>query len=125
MSTVEHSDTCDLHILPVEQGGVCSCDATTNIGEAKSVGRRATKAERAQAAKDLAVANLMATVGGRAWIGEKLTQAHVHASSFDPNPLVMAFREGERNLGNAMLADIVRVAPADYMRMNGELAHAK
>ena len=125
MSALQHSETCDLHILPAEQGGVCSCDATTNIGDSRSVGRRKTKAERAQAEKDSAIANLMASVGGRAWLGEKLTMAHIHASSFDPNPLVMAFREGERNLGNAMLADIVRVAPADYMRMNAELANAK
>ena len=125
MMAPDHDETCQLQIIAPEQGGSCTCGQAIDIGDEKTVQRRRTKGEKAQAAKDAALAALMASVGGRAWLFEKLMMAHVYSSSFNPNALVMAFREGERSIGNAILADLVRVSPDNYQRMNTEAAHGR
>ncbi len=53
----------------------------------------------------------------RAFVWRLLARAHLHDTSFNRDPLVMAFAEGERNAGIALLHDIDRLCPGRYPAM--------
>lgn len=55
---------------------------------------------------------LMSTPGGRLYIWGELSAAHIFQTSFAPDPIQMAFLEGERNMGLRLLNDILE-ADAD------------
>lgn len=82
----------------------------------RDTGRRRKQAEEV-------IKHLMSTPGGRAWIWEKLTLAHIFTTSFTPgDPMATAFAEGERNFGLRLLADVMKAAPDLYlvaMKENG------
>ena len=60
---------------------------------------------------------LMEDEAFRAFVWRQLTRAHVHETSFHGDALVMAFREGERNAGLALLHDVSRLCPRHYPTM--------
>lgn len=57
---------------------------------------------------------LMSDPDGRRWIKELLNECHIYSTSFSPEPMRMAFAEGERNVGLKILATVVAAAPAEY-----------
>lgn len=63
------------------------------------------------------VAAAMGTPQGRAYFWGLLGSCHVFASSWSPDPSATAFREGERNIGLAVLANIQAVAADQYVVM--------
>ena len=63
---------------------------------------------------------LMASVGGRQWIYERLAECHVFASSFSLNAYEAAFKEGERNVGLQLLNDVMQADPDGYVQMMRE-----
>ncbi len=86
--------------------------------------RREAKAFKARQAQDDAVIqSLMAAPGGRAWMHYYLDFCTIFHTSFDPNPYVMAYNEGRRNVGLRLLADIMRACPEYYIQMMSE--HSK
>ena len=81
--------------------------------------KRRLRAERADA--DLLW--LMNQREGRRFVGRLLQSCHLYESSFaGPGSSKSAtyFREGERNVGLQVLADITRLCPDLYARMVGE-----
>jgi hypothetical protein len=54
---------------------------------------------------------------GRRYFYDLLASAHAFSTSFATNALSMAFREGERNFGIRLLADIVEASPDAYLLM--------
>ena len=60
---------------------------------------------------------VMETREGRAWMHAILERAHVWRSSFSLDALAMAFSEGERNIGLAVLADLMIAVPDQYLAM--------
>lgn len=52
---------------------------------------------------------------GRRFIGELLSWCHVRGSSFNPDPIKMAFAEGERNIGLRLEADLIEASPEHYL----------
>lgn len=60
---------------------------------------------------------LMATVEGRRFVHRLLRKAGVHRSSFSLSEVEMAFREGNRNIGVFLMAEIDEVCPERYHQM--------
>jgi hypothetical protein len=56
---------------------------------------------------------------GRRFVWRLLQSCHLYESSFTGTSATF-FREGERNVGLAVLADIVRLCPELHARMAGE-----
>lgn len=65
---------------------------------------------------------LMHREWGRALVWSLLEKTGVFQISFDTDPLVMAFREGRRSIGNELFADLFEAAPDLYELMRTEAA---
>lgn len=87
-----------------------------------AVERRTSKAKRKEAKRLAGLKLLCDSSDGRAWIWGFLDQFGFTRSSFSPDALAMAFKEGERNVTLRVMADINRVAPDTYLRMQRENA---
>lgn len=75
------------------------------------VQKRRTKAGRRKAEDKKVIEKLLETREGRAWYWSHLEAAGVFQTSFSSDALAMAFKEGTRNFGLRLLAEV----PADKM----------
>jgi hypothetical protein len=66
------------------------------------------------------VLSLMTTTNGRKWMHDRLSEAHIFASSFQLNALGTAFAEGERSQGLRLLNQIMLFCPDQYVLMMRE-----
>jgi hypothetical protein len=62
---------------------------------------------------------------GREYFYDLLASCHVYSSSFGTNALAMAFREGERNVGIRIGADLTEASPDRYLDMLKEADHGR
>lgn len=62
---------------------------------------------------------------GRSYFYDLLASCHVYSSSFGTNALAMAFREGERNVGIRIGADLTEASPDLYLQMLKEAEHGR
>ena len=91
-----------------------------NASDRKSI-RSAEKASVLRALQDReAVAAIMSTIPGRAWMWRQLSAAHIFATDFTADALRDAFFAGERNFGLRLLADIMLHCPDAYLQMTKE-----
>lgn len=74
---------------------------------------------------DAAFGRMMDGRDFRAFVWGLLAQTHVFETSFDPCPHVTAFREGERNVGLAVLDRVNRLCPERYRTMAAEAAQER
>lgn len=92
----------------------------TNLADEASVNER-QKALILRAAQDKRVIReLLSTTPGRAWMWHLLEQCHMLSTSFSEEPTVMAFREGERNIGLRLWSQIQQDAPDHLLTMLAE-----
>lgn len=68
---------------------------------------------------------LMGHRQGRRYVWRQLQNYGVFRLSFDSDPLVMAFKEGARNHGLKLLADIHEHCPERYAEMTREVRDAR
>jgi hypothetical protein len=54
---------------------------------------------------------------GREYFWDLLASCHLYSTSFGTNALIMAFREGERNVGIRIAADLTEASPDLYLDM--------
>lgn len=88
--------------------------------EAQVQKRRRAAGNRA-AAQKLALRKFLDMPAGRQWIWDLLESCHLYETSFDfQNPHATSFREGERNVGLRVLADIEKHAPQALRLMMNE-----
>jgi len=85
-----------------------------DASDAEQVQKRKTKQGRKNKADLAVLTGLMASPDGRDWLRRKLSDANVFGSVFDENPVRMAFREGERNFGLRLWAELQK-APKDLL----------
>jgi hypothetical protein len=71
------------------------------------------------------LARVMAEPVGREYLYDLLSSCHVYSSSFGTNALAMAFREGERNVGIRIGADLTEASPDLYLQMLKEADHGR
>lgn len=93
-------------------------DKPYNAADPEQVAIRRKQALRRKAEAEDVVKSLLATVAGRRWLWSRLEFCHVHTISYDPqSDRNTAFREGERNVGNMLLAEIMHADSNGYVRM--------
>lgn len=97
-----------------------------DAGEQHSVETRAKRAKRQQRERDTALGALLDLREGRALVWELLSRSHIMHTSVMPGqtPEMTAFREGERNIGLALLHDVLRVRPSAFAQMQTEAQQA-
>ena len=90
-----------------------------NAGDPEQVKGRKEKAKRRDLLKRSALKALMSNAEGRMWMWDLLSSCNVFHSSFSMEALLMAFNEGKRNMGNALIGEINALdgGPELYMRM--------
>jgi hypothetical protein len=86
------------------------------------VDRRTLRLRLVRRHSDAAFGRMMDGRDFRAFVWGLLAQTHVFETSFDPCPHVTAFREGERNVGLAVLDRVNRLCPERYRTMADEAA---
>lgn len=86
---------------------------------------RQAKALREQAARETEIGDvrwLMSTQRGRRIVWRLLQQSGAFRLSFNTNAMQMAFAEGNRNFGNAVMAQILELCPDRFPVMLAENA---
>ena len=98
--------------------------SSTNLADEASVSER-EKTLQLRAAQDRRVVmELMSQPIGRNWMWSVLEGCHILSSSFSPEPTLTAFREGERNVGLQLWAQMQRHAPEYLAKMIAEKGNA-
>lgn len=95
-------------------------DAPYNAAERSHVKAAAKQAKALDRDRATVLRSIMDSASGRAWILDRLERCHCFSSSFSPDPLAMAFTEGERNIGLQDLNDLMRYTPDSYVLMMRE-----
>ncbi len=96
-----------------------------DANDEKQVKKARKKAEQDDALRLDVIRNVMQTAIGRAWIYGLLERCHCFSTSFIQGaPDASAFREGERNIGLQLLADVQSASPDLYLTMIQEAKSA-
>lgn len=100
----------------------------TDAGYDASDPEQVKKAEAAKGLREMASRDVLkavlSTPAGRNWMWDLLAVGHLYETSFDHEPLTMAFREGERNFALRLLMQVTTAAPDLYARMMAEKGQA-
>jgi len=92
-------------------------------GDQLQVQTRAARLKDRQDQDDEDFKAMMAIPNFRAFVWRLLSRAHVFQTSADvSNPYNTFFREGERNGGLQLMADVMRLCPQHYQTMAAESA---
>jgi hypothetical protein len=92
-------------------------DDPDSPGNADAVRRKAAIAKFADDEFALSIKGLMTHPQGRKFLWHMLKFTRVYAGSFSQSTPLMAFNEGQRNVGLMLMAEIHRVAPDKYVDM--------
>lgn len=93
-----------------------------NADDKKQVNKARADAELDTALRLDVIRNVMTTAAGRKWIYDMLERCHCYSTSFiQGSPDATAFREGERNIGLQLLADVQTAASETYLLMLQEV----
>lgn len=95
-------------------------EAPFDASDKNAVQKRTADAKRKEAKRLNGLKQLCDSADGRAWLWELLKACGFSRTSFSPEPATMAFREGERNVALRILAEISRVSPDTYLKMQKE-----
>ncbi len=93
---------------------------TYNAGDEQHVRKAKEGQKKRELLKKSALRNIMNTPEGRMWMWDLLSRCGVYHSSYSSDALAMAFREGHRNIGLHLTAEINRLSPEMYAKMVGE-----
>jgi len=98
-------------------------DAAFNASDPEQVAAKRRSAGKRRKANESVVYTIMSTQTGRDWMHDLLGSCHCFSTSFTGEALSMAFKEGERNIGNMLISDIMKAAPKEFILMLEE--HSK
>lgn len=91
-----------------------------NAADPIKVRARKKELSARQVRLDNVLAALMERREGREFIWALLERCRIYEVSFSSDAPLMAFREGHRNVGLQLVADVMRVSPEDYLTMAKE-----
>jgi hypothetical protein len=91
-----------------------------DAGNRRDVERREKSAKTARLQRQEDYRWLMGDVRGRRFLWDLFGRAGLFRSSMGLTPELTAFNEGRRDLGLALLADVMRLCPEQYGRMQAE-----
>lgn len=86
-----------------------------NTGERKDIRRAEKAAKLAEQNRGEVLLAIMSTIPGREWIWNRLSMAGVFTVFPPTNALAMAFNEGNRNQGLALLNDVMQWCPDEFI----------
>lgn len=95
-------------------------ETTFDASNPAHVRRKQQAAKREDRKLDVFLSAMMEQREGRDWMWWLLGQTGIYQSSFSNSALVMAHKEGARNLGLTVTAELVRVCAPQYMLMMQE-----
>jgi hypothetical protein len=100
---------------PSDNNDMQEIDANAPLGydasDPDQVAEAADGARRAARRDANTLKAFLGTPHGRAWMYRLLVSCHIYQTSFDGDPMRMAFREGERNIGLRLLAESQNADP--------------
>jgi|WetSurMetagenome_2_1015567.scaffolds.fasta_scaffold00850_4 hypothetical protein len=88
-----------------------------NASDPAQVAAKRRSAGRKRKAEESVVYTIMSTQSGREWIHGLLSSCHCFSTSFTGDSLSMAFKEGERNIGLMLTAQIMKASPDEFVTM--------
>jgi hypothetical protein len=91
-----------------------------DAGDRRHVERREKTAKRAHQQRNEDFRWLMGDARGRRIVWDLLARAGLFRSSLAASAELTAFNEGRRDLGLVTLADVMRLCPEQYARMQAE-----
>lgn len=91
-----------------------------NAGDAAHVGHAQKSKRIRELQKKAVLQQFLSDPAGRMWMWDLLSQCGVFHVSFSSDALIMAFKEGHRDIGNQLIGEINRIGPEFYMKMQME-----
>ncbi len=88
-----------------------------NAGDANQVAKAQGKAKIREHLRKTGLRKIMNDPEGRAWMWGTLEACGVFRLSFSTDIATMAFREGNRDIGNRVIAEIYALSPELYLKM--------
>ena len=88
-----------------------------NAGDEAQVKDRVKKSKLRELQRKEGLGRIMDSLEGRMWMWALLEVCGIYHTSFSENALTMAFAEGRRDIGLRIVADIIKISPAQYARM--------
>jgi len=92
----------------------------TNAASERGIAKRRQRATEDLAHTEITLRTIMSTKSGRRWMWLQLSAAHCFHGNFHDQPIPAARQEGARALGLALLLDVQRVCPRQYIEMTTE-----
>jgi hypothetical protein len=92
-------------------------DTSYDTSDKEAVNTARKKSSRTRADRLEFVKASMSFEQGRAWFYDLLVFCHVFETTFDEDPLRMAFKASRHNVGLRILDDIQTASPENYMTM--------
>jgi hypothetical protein len=92
-------------------------DEAFNASDPAQVAAKRRSAGKKRKANESVVYTIMSTQAGREWMHSVLSSCHCFSSSFTGETLSMAFKEGERNIGLMLTAQIMKASPDEFVMM--------
>lgn len=93
-----------------------------DASDQNAIGKRTSEAKRKEAKRLNGFKHLCDSPDGRAWLWWMLGELGFSRTSFSVDPLKMAFMEGQRDVALKLFAQMNKVAPDTYLRMQKENA---
>lgn len=96
-------------------------DGEFNAADPKAINRRKQRSKQRQGEEDKFIRGLLSSAEGRTWYWKQLVACHIFEASWRGDGTdSMVFREGERNIGNRLLAQLMRASPDSFILMMQE-----
>jgi hypothetical protein len=92
-------------------------DGSFNASDPAQVATKRRSAGKKRKARESVVYTIMSTQQGREWFHDLLSSCHCFSTSFTGESLSMAFKEGERNIGLILTAQIMKASPDEFVTM--------
>jgi hypothetical protein len=92
-------------------------DASFNASDPEQVAAKRRSAGKKKKADGDVVKTVMSSQAGRTWMHSLLASCHCFSISFTGEALSSAFKEGERNVGNTLMASIMKTCPDEFIMM--------
>lgn len=100
--------------------------AALDFGDRATVRKVHRDAKAAETEFNEYIKTLMSTLQGRSFVRTVVYEwCHVATPSFVTEAAQTAFNEGERNVGQRLLASVIALAPQDYVKMLMETSNGR
>lgn len=91
---------------------------TLDLGDPKQVKARKGEMEDLENLRREMIKTMMDSKAGRAFFADLVfIKCHINSNSFDSDHAIHSFREGERNIGQQVQAELLSICPESFVTM--------